>query len=226
MISKKRNNLKIATILPYKENYTSEKASAASLWVAEFFKNSKFRNNNTIYGYTKSKNYLTKNYLNINLKSINSNQFIHLIKKNKYDLIVSYSCPQIINNNTLNMIKKLNIKLVNFHPGILPKYRGIFTNFYSLKNKEVEVGITLHKISKKIDSGEILSIFKIPIEANDTIYDLYKKIYLSQDSLKFVANSIKNYKKIRKKISISNKSYKYNSYPDFIDILKYRIKKL
>ena len=71
MISKKIKNLKIATILPYKENYTFEKASAASLWVAEFFKKSKFRINNNIYGSTNSKNYLTKNYVNIKLDSIN-----------------------------------------------------------------------------------------------------------------------------------------------------------
>ena len=40
-----RKKVKIATILPYKENYTFGKASAASLWVAEFFLNSKFKNN-------------------------------------------------------------------------------------------------------------------------------------------------------------------------------------
>ena len=57
MNSKKIKNLKIATILPYKENYSFEKASAASLWVAEFFKNSKFRKHNIIYGFTKSTNY-------------------------------------------------------------------------------------------------------------------------------------------------------------------------
>ena len=72
MISKKIKNLKIATILPYKENYSFEKASAASLWVAEFFKKSKFKKNNQIYGYTNSKNYLTKNYININLRTITS----------------------------------------------------------------------------------------------------------------------------------------------------------
>ena len=72
MISKRIQNLKIATVLPYKENYSSDKASAASLCVAEFFKNSKFKKNNFIYGYTKSKNFLTRNYININLKSINS----------------------------------------------------------------------------------------------------------------------------------------------------------
>lgn len=170
------------------------------------------------------KNKFSKKF--ISLKSINSDQFIDLIRKNKYDLIVSYSCPQIITNNILNKIRKLNVEIVNFHPGILPKYRGIFTNFYSLKNKETEVGITLHKITKKIDSGEIITTFKILVNSKDTIYDLYKKIYLSQDSLKFIAKSIKNYKTIKKQIKISNRNYKYNSYPDFIDILKYRIKRL
>ena len=67
MILKKKIH-KIATVLPYKENYSFEKASAASLWVSEFFKKSKFKNSNFIYGNTKSKNYLTKNYINIDLK--------------------------------------------------------------------------------------------------------------------------------------------------------------
>ena len=43
MILKKTQYLKIATILPYKENYSKEKASAASLWVAEFYKKSKYK---------------------------------------------------------------------------------------------------------------------------------------------------------------------------------------
>ena len=64
MISKTQN-LKIATILPYKENYSLEYASAASLWVAEFFKKSKFKKNCFIYGNTKSKNYLTKKVFHI-----------------------------------------------------------------------------------------------------------------------------------------------------------------
>ena len=72
MISKKIQNLKIATILPYKEDYSFIKASAVSLWVAEFFKNSKFNNNNIIFGSTKTKDFLTKNYVNIDLKFIKS----------------------------------------------------------------------------------------------------------------------------------------------------------
>ena len=67
-----KKKINIATVLPYKENYSFEKASAASLWVSEFFKKSKFKNNNFIYGNTKSKNYLTKNYINIDLKTLKS----------------------------------------------------------------------------------------------------------------------------------------------------------
>ena len=66
----KKNIHKIATILPYKESYTFEYASAVSLWVSEFFKNSKFRQNNFIYGNTKPGKYLTKNYRNISLDSL------------------------------------------------------------------------------------------------------------------------------------------------------------
>jgi hypothetical protein len=113
MISKKIKNLKIATILPYKENYSFEKASAASLWVAEFFKNSKFKKNNFIYGYTKSKNFLTKNYININLKSIKSKiksstkeysqKLIKEINNKKYDIVEIHNRPLIL----FNLIKKL-----------------------------------------------------------------------------------------------------------------------
>jgi hypothetical protein len=65
-------NIKIATILPYKENYTFSKAQAAAIWVSDFFKSSKFRSNNDIFGHTSEKDYLTKNYINIDLKTINS----------------------------------------------------------------------------------------------------------------------------------------------------------
>ena len=61
---------KILTILPYKENYAQGYAAAASLWVYDFLKFSKFKKNNTIVGSTNHKNYLSKNYININLKNI------------------------------------------------------------------------------------------------------------------------------------------------------------
>ena len=66
----KKNDIKIATILPYKESYTLENASAVSLWVSQFFNKSKFKNKNFIYGNSNSKNYLSKNYINIHLQNL------------------------------------------------------------------------------------------------------------------------------------------------------------
>ena len=57
---------KIATILPYKENYTFSKAQAAAIWVNDFFKYSKFRKNNFIFGNTDTKDYLQKTILMLN----------------------------------------------------------------------------------------------------------------------------------------------------------------
>ena len=122
MISKKIQNLKIATILPYKEDYSFIKASAVSLWVAEFFKNSKFNNNNIIFGSTKNKDFLTKNYVNIKLESLESriisttNEYIRkLVKefKNKnFDLIEIHNRPLIL-FNLINKIK--NNYIFYFH---------------------------------------------------------------------------------------------------------------
>tara|TARA_Y100001970_G_scaffold292676_1_gene435077 strand:- start:690 stop:2810 length:2121 start_codon:yes stop_codon:yes gene_type:complete len=117
MILKKNQNLKIATILPYKENYSKEKASAASLWVSEFFKNSKFKKSNYIFGYTKSKNFLTKNYNNIHLSSLNSkfksttNEYIIKLTKqiqDNFDIVEIHNRPLIL----FGLIKKISSRFI------------------------------------------------------------------------------------------------------------------
>ena len=55
-----KNKIKIATILPYKENYTYNKAQAAAIWVCDFFKYSEFKDNNFVFGNTDAKDYLKK----------------------------------------------------------------------------------------------------------------------------------------------------------------------
>ena len=101
-----KKKIKIATILPYKENYTFNKASAASLWVSEFFKKSKFKRYNDIYGHTKNSDYLTRNYINIELKNIKSkfksvtkeylNKLIKRFHAVKYDIIEIHNRPMIL----------------------------------------------------------------------------------------------------------------------------------
>ena len=113
-----KKNLNIATILPYKENYTFNKASAASLWVSEFFKKSKYKKNNIIYGHTKSKDYLSKNYKNINLKNLKSklksttNEYAEKLTKeinnNNFDIVEIHNRPQLF----FKLINKVKSKFI------------------------------------------------------------------------------------------------------------------
>ena len=140
-----KKNINIATVLPYKENYSFEKASAASLWVSEFFKKSKFKNNNFIYGNTKSKNYLTKNYINIDLKSLKSKfqsttqeyseNLIKQIKKKNFDLIEIHNRPLILSF----LVKRIQNRFIfYFHndPLSMNGSKTIGDRLFILKNVE------------------------------------------------------------------------------------------
>ena len=110
--------LKIATILPYKENYSDRKAGAVSLWVNDFLKFSKYKNNNVVYGNTNHKPYLSENYININIKTLNSkfysstNEYLKIIikelNKNTFDIVEVHNRPNMINE----LIEKVNSKYI------------------------------------------------------------------------------------------------------------------
>jgi methionyl-tRNA formyltransferase len=63
----------------------------------------------------------------------------------------------------------------NFHPGILPDYRGSGVYSWVLLNKESETGITLHEIDPDIDSGPIIEMAKTDIQYNDTAETLFTR---------------------------------------------------
>jgi glycosyltransferase involved in cell wall biosynthesis len=189
MISKKIKYLRIATILPYKENYSLEKASAASLWVAEFYKGSKFRYNNIIYGYTKSKNYLTKNYINISLKSIKSRfesstneycqKLIKEINSKNFDIVEIHNRPLIL----FNLVNKIDTNFIfYFHndPLSMKGSKKVSERLLILKNTEKIIFVSewvrkrffIDLDKKHIIKTEVVypSVDKIPaIKKNKTI---------------------------------------------------------
>ena len=135
MILKKNQKLKIATILPYKENYTVDKASAASLWVSEFYTKSRHKKNNFIYGHTKSKNYLTKNYININLKNLKSKlksttneyaeKLIKDLNEKNFNIIEIHNRPQLL----LKLLNKVKSRFIfYFHNDPLSMKGSKFIN--------------------------------------------------------------------------------------------------
>ncbi len=117
----KKNDIKIATILPYKESYTLEYASAVSLWVSQFFNKSKFKNKNFIYGNANSKNYLSKNYINIPLKNLKSKfrstsyeyveKISKMIIKEKFDIVEIHNRPLVL----FQLLKRINAKFIMYY---------------------------------------------------------------------------------------------------------------
>ncbi|MEO8209745.1 MAG: methionyl-tRNA formyltransferase [bacterium] len=105
--------------------------------------------------------------------NINSAEGIEFFKKAKPDLIVVASFNQIISKQIIN-IPKLGI--VNVHPSLLPKYRGPFPEQAALLNNEKETGVTVHYVSQKIDSGNILMQKSLNILPDDNHCKLKKKL--------------------------------------------------
>lgn len=64
-------------------------------------------------------------------------------------------------------------KCFNFHPGVLPQYRGAGAYSWVIINGEKEAGVTLHEIDGDIDHGPIIDIYRFPIWPNDTAKTLY-----------------------------------------------------
>ena len=75
-----------------------------------------------------------------------------------------------------NFIKKFNGKILNIHPSLLPKYKGLNTHARAIKNNEKYSGCTVHFVNSKLDSGKIILQKKIKINKNDTPNTLAKKI--------------------------------------------------
>ena len=75
-----------------------------------------------------------------------------------------------------DFIKRFNGKILNIHPSLLPKYRGLNTHQRAIDNKDKYSGCTVHYVNHKLDSGKIIIQKKVKIRKNDTSVTLAKKI--------------------------------------------------
>ena len=121
-----------------------------------------------------------KEIINIKRDEINSFQFnkeiLKIIKKFKPKILFSYGCQKI----DILKIRNKKIRCFNIHGGLLPKYRGVNTNFWPHKNSESNsIGLTLHELTDKIDSGDIYFQTTVSINKYDTINSLSCKAVMN-----------------------------------------------
>ena len=110
--------MKIASILPYKENYTKKGAGAVSLWISSFLRDSIYSKTTFIYGSTKNRNYLSKNYFNIDIDNFNSKfnsttkeyskRIIDKIKDYNFEIIELHNRPIMVKE----FFKKIDSKII------------------------------------------------------------------------------------------------------------------
>ena len=104
-------------------------------------------------------------YFIINTKLRNYEyQIFLLLKKYKISLICLAGYMKIISKNFL---KKYGKKIINIHPSLLPKFKGLNTFSRVLKNKEKKTGCTVHYVNEKLDGGSIISQKSFYINKND-----------------------------------------------------------
>ena len=82
-----------------------------------------------------------------------------------------------------NFIKKFKGKILNIHPSLLPKYKGLNTHKRVLKNKEKYSGCTVHFVNAILDSGKIIMQKKVKISRNETETSLAKKILAQEHKI-------------------------------------------
>ena len=102
------------------------------------------------------------------------------LKKNKIDLICLAGFMKILSKI---FIKNFKGKILNIHPSLLPKFKGLNTHKRAIINKEKYSGCTVHFVNSKLDSGKIILQKKIKINNNDTPKILAKKILIQEHKL-------------------------------------------
>ena len=80
-------------------------------------------------------------------------------------------------------IKNFKGKILNIHPSLLPKFKGLNTHQRAIKNKETYSGCTVHFVNSKLDSGKIILQKKVKIYKYETSKSLAKKILVQEHKL-------------------------------------------
>ena len=114
---------------------------------------------------------------NISIKYINRKSFegqlLKLLKKNNIDMICLAGFMKILSSN---FIKNFYKPILNIHPSLLPKYKGLNTHNRAIENKDKYSGATVHIVNQKVDSGKIILQKKVKIFKKDNKKSLEKKV--------------------------------------------------
>ena len=112
--------------------------------------------------------------------TLSEKKVINELKKNDIHLICLAGFMKILSKT---FIKNFKGKILNIHPSLLPKYKGLNTHERAIKNKDKYSGCTVHFVNSRLDSGEIINQKKVRIKKLDTPKTLAKRILIQEHKL-------------------------------------------
>ena len=123
---------------------------------------------------------IKKKILNLKNIGIAEKRLLNLLKQNKIQFICLAGFMKILSSK---FIKQFNGKIINIHPSLLPRYKGLNTHSRAIQNKDKFTGCSVHYVTEKLDSGKIIIQKKIKILKKDTPKSLAKKVLKQEHKL-------------------------------------------
>ena len=123
---------------------------------------------------------IRRKVFNFEKKSQIENKILNTLKHYDIKMIFLAGFMKILSKN---FILKFKGKILNIHPSLLPKYKGLNTHQRALNNNEKYSGCTVHFVNSKLDSGKIVLQKKVIISKNETKHSLAKKVLIQEHKL-------------------------------------------
>lgn len=123
---------------------------------------------------------IRKKIFNFNKQEKTEKEILELLKKKKINLICLAGFMRILSKNFIQSFKG---QILNIHPSLLPKYKGLNTHDRAIKNKDRYSGCTVHFVTAKLDSGKIIIQKKVKINKKDTPRTLANKVLAEEHKL-------------------------------------------
>jgi phosphoribosylglycinamide formyltransferase-1 len=123
---------------------------------------------------------IRKKVFNFNKQTKTEKEILELLKKKKINLICLAGFMRILSKNFIQNFKG---QILNIHPSLLPKYKGLNTHDRAIKNKDRYSGCTVHFVTAKLDSGKIIIQKKVKINKKDTPRTLANKVLAEEHKL-------------------------------------------
>ena len=123
---------------------------------------------------------IRKKIFNFSNQAKTEKEILKLLKKKKINLICLAGFMRILSKNFIQNFKG---QILNIHPSLLPKYKGLNTHERAIKNKDRYSGCTVHFVTAKLDSGKIIIQKKVKINKKDTPRTLANKVLAEEHKL-------------------------------------------